>query len=104
MAIRNKKSFFQFQNKLLSWIFHPKILPFTFTFIALAVLFVMFRMKGIEQAYQLNNLTKEIDRALIVNKELKASRARLMSVNRLRDHARDFNLKEPGPEQIILIP
>lgn len=61
-------------------------------------------MKSIEQAYQLDGLTTAMDKAIVENKEVKAQRARMLSVQRLRDFAEKFNLKEPGPEQIILIP
>jgi hypothetical protein len=70
----------------------------------MAVLFVTIRMKSIEQAYQLDGLANAMDKALVQNKELKAQRARMLSVQHLRDYAEKFNLKEPGPEQIILIP
>jgi len=104
MALRKKGSKLKFNNRLIEFLFNPKALPFTLTFTTLAVLFVAFRMKGIEQAYLLNNLNQQIDRAVINNKELKAQRAREMSVPKLREYAAKYGLKEPGPEQIILIP
>lgn len=104
MALRKKGTKFKFQNRLLQFLFNPKALPFTLTFTTLAVLFVAFRMKGIEQAYSLNNLEAEIRKSTIVNKELKAQRAREMSVPKLREFASKYGLKEPGPEQIILVP
>jgi hypothetical protein len=103
MALR-KKGTFKFNNRLLEFLLNPKALPFTLTFTTLAVLFVGFRMKGIEQAYSLNNIEQDIQKATIRNKELKAQRAREMSVPRLREFAVKYDLKEPGPEQIILIP
>lgn len=103
MALR-KKSTFKFNNRLIEFLFNPKALPFTLTFTTLAVLFVGFRMKGIEQAYQLNTIEQDIEKANINNKELKAERARAMSVPKLREFASKYDLKEPGPEQIILIP
>lgn len=103
MALR-KKGTFKFNNRLMDFLFNPKALPFTLTFTTLAILFVGFRMKGIEQAYLLNTLEQNIDKASIRNKELKAQRAREMSVPRLREFAVKYDLKEPGPEQIILIP
>jgi hypothetical protein len=103
MALR-KKSGFKFNNRLMEFFFNPKALPFTLTFTTLAVLFVAFRMKGIEQAYLLNNIENDIQKATIYNKELKAQRAREMSVPKLREFAVRYDLKEPGPEQIILIP
>ena len=103
MALR-KKGKLAFNNRLIQFLFNPKALPFTLTFTTLAVLFIGFRMKGIEQAYQLNNIESDIRKAIIRNKELKAERARDMSVPRLREFAVKYDLKEPGPEQIILIP
>ncbi len=103
MALR-KKGKINFNNRLMEFLFNPAALPFTLTFITLAILFVGFRMKGIEQAYSLNLIQKDIDKAIIRNKELKASRAREMSVPKLREFAVHYALKEPGPEQIILIP
>ncbi len=103
MALR-KKGKIKFNNRLMEFLFNPKALPFTLTFTTLAVLFIGFRMKGIEQAYQLNSIESEIDKASIESKELKAQRAREMSVHKLREFAVKYDLKEPGPEQIILIP
>ena len=103
MALR-KKGTFKFNNRLLEFLFNPQALPFTLTFTTLAVLFVGFRMKGIEQAYLVNNIEQDIYKSTIRNKELKAQRAREMSVPRLREFALKYDLKEPGPEQIILIP
>lgn len=104
MALRKKGSKLKFNNRLIEFLFNAKALPFTLTFTTLAVLFVAFRMKGIEQAYSLNNINSEIQKASIHNKELKAQRAREMSVPKLREFAVRYGLKEPGPEQIILIP
>lgn len=103
MALR-KKGTFTFNNRLMEFLFNPQALPFTLTFTTLAVLFVGFRMKGIEQAYLLNTIEQDIHKATIHNKELKAQRAREMSVPKLREFAVKYDLKEPGPEQIILIP
>jgi len=88
----------------MEFLLNPQALPFTLTFTTLAILFVAFRMKGIEQAYSLNNINQDIEKAIIRNKELKAQRAREMSVPKLREFAVRYDLKEPGPEQIILIP
>ena len=104
MALRKKTGKFQFNNRLLEFLFNARALPFTLTFTTLAVMFVGFRMKGIEQAYLLNNIKSDINKSTIRNKELKAQRARAMSVPKLREFAVTYDLKEPGPEQIILIP
>ncbi len=104
MALRNKKNPSWKENKVIQTLINPRVLPFTLIFTCMAVLFVTIRMKSVEQAYQLNGLDNAIDKALVQNKELKAQRARMLSVQRLREYAEKFNLKEPGPEQIILIP
>lgn len=104
MALRTKKNPSWKENKVIQTLFAPRILPFTLTFSCMAVLFVTIRMKSIEQAYQLDGMAQTLDKALVQNKELKAQRARMLSVQHLRDYAERFNLKEPGPEQIILIP
>jgi len=103
MALR-KKSSFKFNNRVLDFFFNPRALPYSLSFITLSVLFVGFRMKGIEQAYEINKLEIEIEKSVIQNKELKAHRAREMSVQKLREFAVKYDLKEPGPEQIIFIP
>jgi hypothetical protein len=103
MALRRKGKI-KFNNRLMEFLLNPQALPFTLTFTTLAILFVAFRMKGIEQAYSLNNINQDIEKAIIRNKELKAQRAREMSVPKLREFAVKYDLKEPGPEQIILIP
>lgn len=104
MALRKKGIKLKFNNRLLEFLFNPQALPFTLTFTTLAVLFVAFRMKGIEQAYSLGHINNDFQKATISNKELKAQRAREMSVPKLREFASRYGLKEPGPEQIILIP
>jgi cell division protein FtsL len=103
MALRKRKNFLN-GNRVLSLIFNPEYLPFSLSFLFLAVMYVTIRMKTIEQTYALNKLNAKIEKNLIRNKELKAERARLLSANHLRTIAENFNLKEPGPEQIILIP
>lgn len=104
MAVRNKKNHSLRENKVFQTLFSPTVLPFTLTFSCMTVLFVTIRMKSIEQAYQLNGLNQQIEKVVVRNKELKAQRARMLSVKNLHAFAEKFNLKEPGPEQIILIP
>ncbi len=104
MALRNKKATSWTDNKVVQTLFHPQVLPFTLTFACMAVLFVTIRMKSIEQAYHLDGHDRALEKAWVENKELKAQRARMLSVRRLREFAEKYGLKEPGPEQIILIP
>ena len=91
-------------NHIVHFFFNKDTLPFILAFAILCTFFVGFRMKGIEQAYVLNDLKKKIHKVTIRNKELKAQRARSTSVQKLRSFALKYHLKEPGPEQIIHIP
>ena len=68
------------------------------------MLFVVLRMKGVEQTYSLNKMNHQIEKENTLNKELKAHRAKLLSSHRLREISEKYDLKDPGPEQIILIP
>jgi len=61
-------------------------------------------MKGIEQDYQYNDLAKRIKIQQIQNKELKATRARELSVKKLKAFSKKFNLNEPDEKRIIIIP
>jgi|TARA_Y100000748_G_C15474188_1_gene480057 hypothetical protein len=61
-------------------------------------------MKGIEQDYQYNDIAKRIKVQKIQNKELKAKRARELSVKRLKAYAKKYNLNEPDEKRIIIIP
>lgn len=70
----------------------------------LGILFVLFRMKGIEMEYKLSDINRTIDNVSLENKELKAQKARLLSVNQLNQLAKKFDLKQPGQGQIIVIP
>lgn len=91
----------QFAQKYL---FSSQSLPFVLTFTFLGIFFVLIRMKGIEQDYQFNELTKATNQAKAENKELKAERARMLSVKNLRVFAKKFNLQEPDEKQIVIIP
>ncbi|MBP9673760.1 MAG: hypothetical protein KBD63_01585 [Bacteriovoracaceae bacterium] len=84
--------------------FSSRGLPFLMIFTALGVFFVLFRMKGVEQDYKQNNLESKIHEEKILGKELRAKKARLMSVKNLREIAEKNDLKSPNQEQIIVIP
>lgn len=84
--------------------FSSRGFPIILTFTVLAVLFVLFRMKGVELDYQINIVNKEIDEVSVENKELKARKARLMSVERLRSMAKQHGLAQPKQNQIIVVP
>lgn len=70
----------------------------------LGLLFVLFRMKGVELDYKITSVNKDIDKVVLDNKELKAKKARLLSVKRLRKLASKYDLKQPKQKQIIVLP
>ena len=47
---------------------------------------------------------KKIEQVQLEGKELKAKKARLLSVKRLRGLAKKYNLSRPKQDQIIVIP
>lgn len=61
-------------------------------------------MKGIEQDYKLNEIQKIVDIHKIKNKELKAIKARELSIKKLKAYAKKYNLQEPDDKRIIIIP
>ncbi len=69
-------------DKTKAIFFSSKGFPIILTFTVLAILFVLFRMKGVELDYQVNYINKEIDEVSVENKDLKARKARLMSVDK----------------------
>ncbi|MCF8058138.1 MAG: hypothetical protein K9K67_02510 [Bacteriovoracaceae bacterium] len=85
-------------------IFSNQVFPFVLTFFVLALLFVLFRMKGVELDYKITSVNKDIEKVLLDNKELKARKARLLSVKRLRKMASKYELKQPKQKQIIVLP
>lgn len=83
---------------------NSKILSHVISFSTLGILFVLIRMKGVEQDYKFNDLTKKIQMATIEDKELRAEKANLLSINNLRRFAIKFNLKEPDEKHIVIVP
>lgn len=90
--------------KLKSIIFSSQGFPLILTFTMLAMFFVVFRMKGIEMEYRLTDMNREIEKVSLENKELKAQKARQLSVNKLHELAKKFEMKQPGQSQVIIIP
>lgn len=86
------------------YVFTSQTLPFVFFFSVLGILFVLIRMKGIEQDYRFNELAKTLKVKKIENKELKAEKAKMLSVKQLKGFADKFELKEPDEKHIIVIP
>lgn len=61
-------------------------------------------MKGVEQDYQYSEVMKEINQALVERKELRAQKAKLLSVKNLQRYAKKFNMEEPQQSHIIVVP
>ena len=100
MAKKGSKVF----AKLKELIFSAQIFPLLLSFTALAILFVLFRMKSVEQDYVYNNLNKDLREVSIENKELNAKKADLLSIENMRKIAEKYNLKEANQDQIIIVP
>ena len=79
-------------------------LPIVLSLTIIAILFVLFRMKGVEVDYKLNTVNAQIEEASLENKSLKAQKAKLLSVKRLRRLAVKHRFLEPKQEQIIVVP
>lgn len=102
-SVRRKKSISPLQS-LKHFIFSNQVFPFVLTFFVLGLLFVLFRMKGVELDYKITSVNKDIEKVVLDNKELKAKKARLLSVKRLRKLASKYDLKQPKQKQIIVLP
>lgn len=89
--------------KIQSELFGPKALPLVLSMTTLAILFVLFRMKGVELDYKISETNRKIDQALVENKDLKAVKANLLSTENIRFLAKKFDLHQPKQEQIIVI-
>lgn len=100
MTRKNKKFFFNPKK----YIFNSNVFPFVLAFTVLGVLFVLVRMKGVEQDYAFNKIQKEINDIRNDNKELKAERAKLLSTKNLSLYSKKFELVEPDEKQILVIP
>ena len=90
-------------RKLKNFFLSSQILPLILAFFTIAILFVLFRMKGVELDYKLSDINKDIKKVSLENKELKAKKAKLLSTKRLQRLAKKYNLALPTQEQIIII-
>ena len=98
---RSKKT--DLSGQIKGFLFSNQVFPFVLTFFVLGLLFVLFRMKGVELDYKITSVNKDIDEVTLDNKELKAKKARLLSVKRLRRLAKKYDLKQPRQTQIIVL-
>lgn len=92
------------KNFINKYILTSQTMPLIFVLSTIGILFVLIRMKGIEQDYKFNELTKQVKIEKVENKELKAQRARMLSIKKLKAYSKKFNLKEPNEKHIIIIP
>jgi cell division protein FtsL len=108
MMKKLKNYFFKFLKK--SWktispmLFGKDGLPITTIIIILVISIVGFRMKSLEMVYDGVKKDRMIDKLTMENKELRATKAQLMSTDNLRYIANKYDLKEPDEKQIIIIP
>lgn len=94
-----------FVKKIINkYILTSQTMPLIFVLSTIGILFVLIRMKGIEQDYKFNEVAKRIKIERLENKELKAQRARMLSIKKLKAFSKKFNLKEPDEKHIIIIP
>lgn len=91
-------------QSLKGFLFSNNVFPFVLTFFIMGLLFVLFRMKGVELDYKISSVNKDIEKVILNNKELKAKKAKLLSVKRLRKLAAKYQLKQPKQKQIIVLP
>ncbi|MCO4792926.1 MAG: hypothetical protein KC493_04395 [Bacteriovoracaceae bacterium] len=104
MATRIKSGRWQkFSSKIKNVLFSSQGFPLFLGFTLLSVLFVIFRMKGVEIDYKISGLDKDLEKVTLENKELKARRARLLSVKKLKSMAKKYNLSQPKQGQILVI-
>jgi hypothetical protein len=102
--MKRKRTSVRAEKKFFKNLAGSNYLPYVLCFTAIGIFFVLIRMKGIEQHYKYSEISKKIENANFDNKELKAKKARSLSVKNLRKIARRNNLKQPSQKQIIVVP
>lgn len=100
-TVRRKKISIVDQIKKL--LLSSQVFPFVLTFAVIGILFVLFRMKTVELGYKISSINKDIEKTTLESKELKARKARLLSVKKLRMMAKKYDLAQPSQKQIIVI-
>lgn len=102
--MKKRKNTKSSKSKIIENLFGSNYLPYILTFAAIGIMFVLIRMKGVEQQYKYNEIAQKIEKVTFDNKDLKARKARLLSVKNLRRFAKKYDLKEPSQKQIIVMP
>jgi hypothetical protein len=104
MATRKKSGRWQkISGNLKRILFSSQGFPLFLGFTLLSVLFVIFRMKGVEIDYKISGIDKDIEKVSLENKELKAKKARMLSVKNLKSMAKQYKLSQPKQGQILVI-
>ncbi len=93
-----------FKEKVKSIFFSAQGMPIVLCLITVTILFVLFRMKGVEMNYQINSIQKDVEKVKVEGKELKAKKAKYLSINNLRKMAKKHDLAQPKQHQIIVVP
>lgn len=84
--------------------FNSKTVPLIVAVTVIAASYVLIRMQSLEQDYKSEEVRKNLSRVNLKNKELKAKKAELISIQRLQKISKEHNLEEPKSKQIIVIP
>ena len=93
----------KFKKNFKNFFLSNQVFPFVLIFFIIGISFVLFRMKGIDLDYKIADVRKDMHYVTQEGKELKAKKARLLSVRRLRSLATKFSLSRPKQSQIIVI-
>lgn len=96
-------SFSDLTEKIGKLTSNSRVLPLVLLYLCLAISFVLFRMKNVEMDYKIHDLSKDIQKSTVDGKDVRAKKASLLSTDRLKKLAKDFDLKEPKQNQVILI-
>jgi len=77
---------------------------FVLLFAILGISYIYVRMKNVELDYQIGELKRKSYQTFILNKELKAERANILSASSLKAMANRYELTAPSNKQILVIP
>ena len=91
-------------SKIIPLFKNGNTLSMIIAFVLISFFAVMFRMKGVELDYKINKRDKELRKVVLENKELKAKRARELSIESLNNLANKHKMKEPSQKQVIVVP